>query len=186
MDVQQNRPKTALVLERWRQHKRLSKQKLADTCDVSGTYVRYIEAGFDDDGRMVIPSAKVIQQLARGLGDGDPAVEQRAYEELMVAAGYLDGAAVHTRAPSYQVAPPHAAPDVSLPAVAPHWGAPTPPARLPNQAGQVLIALRDRRLQHHCRELLENWEALTSEDQAALLSFMEFIAERRRRNEGPR
>ena len=89
------RPQTAIVLERWRTRLRLAKQKLADLADVSATYVRLIESGQDDVGRVVVPSAGIIQKLARGLARAEPAearradVERQAYADLMSAAGYL-------------------------------------------------------------------------------------------------
>jgi transcriptional regulator with XRE-family HTH domain len=89
------RPPTASVLERWRAGRHLSKQRLADLADVSATYVRLIEAGQDDNGRSVVPSAGVIQKLARGLARAEPDesaradVERHAYADLMSAAGYL-------------------------------------------------------------------------------------------------
>jgi transcriptional regulator with XRE-family HTH domain len=95
MDDSTGRPLTATVLERWRAELRLSKQRLADLSDVSATYVRLIEAGRDEDGRIVVPSAGVIQKLARGLAraESDESAhtdtERRAYSDLMSAAGYL-------------------------------------------------------------------------------------------------
>ena len=203
-------PKTAAVLERWRREKGLSKQRLAELSDVSATYVRTIEAGFDDDDRPVVPSAGVIQKLARGLASAEPDetgradVERRAYAELMAAAGYLDPGAfglgpVATGGPA-SAPPPSAEParepdSGAVPTVsrsvqsasppllrsAPVAPAPTPAPASPN--GPVLVALRDRRLHRHCRELLESWDALTSEDQSLVLGIMEFVAERRRRRE---
>src|SRR5512144_519947 len=89
------RPPTAALLEELRTRRHLSKQRLAELADVSATYVRNIEAGFDESGRQVIPSANVIQKLARGLARAEPDEARRAederqtYRALMVAAGYL-------------------------------------------------------------------------------------------------
>jgi len=205
-------PATAAVLQKWRAHKRLSKQRLAELSDVSATYVRTIEAGFDDDGRPVVPSAGVIQKLARGLARAEPdssrraAEESRAHAELMAAAGYLgpgtlgpslpagDGtseaepAGAETpglsgwgsAAASCRVTPEAGLPASRLERLGPER-APAPPA--PDV--HVVVALRDRRLHRHCRELLERWEDLSSEDQALILGIMEFVSERRQRREAP-
>ncbi len=96
-------PDTATVLARWRKRAGVSRQRLADLSDVSATYVRTIEAGVDDQGREVVPSAAIMQKLARGLAQATAAeaqaagaeLEHRIYAELMAAAGYLPPAPAH-------------------------------------------------------------------------------------------
>lgn len=105
-------PETAAVLARWRQRAGVSRQRLADLSDVSATYVRTIEAGVDDQGREVVPSAAIMQKLAGGLAqatvpesEADRGVlAQQIYAELMAAAGYLPAGA----APLASGAPPGA------------------------------------------------------------------------------
>ena len=187
------RPPTAALLEELRTRRRLSKQRLAELADVSATYVRNIEAGFDESGRQVIPSANVIQKLARGLARADPEEsrraeeERQAYQALMVAAGYLPADAT-VPAPSF---PPPTTLDRLIPATpsAPvdgdHLAEPAAVAGPPTDLSRdAVLHLRDRRLLRHLHDLLDNWEALASEDQALLLGIAEFIAERRRRREG--
>jgi transcriptional regulator with XRE-family HTH domain len=197
-------PGTPAVLEQWRRQRGLSKQRLAELSDVSATYIRTIEAGFDDDGRPVVPSAGVILKLARGLAKANPdeaarpEEERRAYAELMAAAGYLDpGAFVVAPRPrdgtpqgqgrvtqqtgtteSESAAGAGFARDGQMPSPRLERLAVQSP---PN--GPVDVRLRDRRLHRHCTEILNSWEALTSEDQALILGIMEFVAERRRRRE---
>ena len=196
-------PGTPAVLERWRRQKGLSKQRLAELSDVSATYIRTIEAGFDDDGRPVVPSAGVIQKLTRGLARANPDEaarpdqERQAYAELMAAAGYLDpgvfGLAPHPPdgVPTgvKTVAVPTGPPELEDAAVsAARDGTLAPqqqsrPAVQPRSNGSLDISLRDRRLDRHLKPLLDDWEALTSEDQALILGIMEFVAERRRRRD---
>ena len=197
------RPPTAALLEELRTRRHLSTQRLAELADVSATYVRNIEAGVDESGRQVIPSANVIQKLARGLARAEPDEtrraedERQAYRALMAAAGYLpDDAALPDAAPPILETPTTlgrlipALPPTPPPRDGSHLAerngeaacgqAPMPPADLSRDA----VRLRDRRLLRHLRDLLENWEALSSEDQALLLGIAEFVAERRRRREG--
>lgn len=203
------RPPTAALLEELRTRRRLSKQRLAELADVSATYVRNIEAGFDESDRPVIPSANVIQKLARGLARAEPDEtrradeERQAYRALMVAAGYLPADATPlVSSPPIPSSPVSASPttlDRCIPAFpaapAPPDGnrrlareeaslVPPPSAAQPTDASRDAVRLRDRRLVRHLRDLLDNWEALASEDQALLLGIAEFIAERRRRREG--
>ena len=165
------RPRTALVLERWRKQTGLSKQRLADLADVSATYVRTIEAGRDTEGRTVVPSAAIMRKLARGLALSEPdqtqrlTLERQAYNDLMGAAGYLEVKA--PRAPSPREAP--ALRSASLPEPSPSTAA----AR-----STVTVALRDPRLWSHGQPILENWESLRPDDQALLLGILEFIHDR--------
>ena len=203
-ESQVSRPPTAELLSEWRARLRLSKQRLAELADVSATYVRNIEAGFDDLGRPVVPSANVIQKLARGLARAEPDdalradAERRAYAALMAAAGYLpteptdaarllaelplpagppsDGSAILPRARSDSPA----LPDERAQTAAREMPGSFPPAG----TEPLVVALRDRRLGRHLRGLLDDWEALASDDQALLLGIAEFVAERRRRREG--
>ena len=197
-DLQVSRPPTAELLGEWRARLRLSKQRLAELADVSATYVRNIESGFDESGRPVVPSANVIQKLARGLARAEPddavraETERRAYATLMLAAGYLPGEPadaerlLHQPPEDYGAKALRAGPDSRAPAVGRRLPGPldaeAPVA--PAEAASVVIALRDRRLGRHLRGLLDNWEALASDDQALLLGIAEFVAERRRRREG--
>jgi transcriptional regulator with XRE-family HTH domain len=200
-------PATAAVLQKWRTLKRLSKQRLAELSDVSATYVRTIEAGFDDDGRPVVPSAGVIQKLARGLARAEPdagrqvAEERRAFSELMAAAGYLGPGGLDPGLRPGEAASTAEPTDASTSGVAdssctlverrtaPEADRPASSLRLsfsclPSPTGSgVAVILRDQRLHRHCRELLECWEQLSSEDQALILGIMEFVAERRQRRE---
>ncbi len=168
MNEMQGRPRTAHVVERWRLQARLSKQRLADLADVSATYVRTIEAGADDEGRIVVPSAGIIRKLARGLALAErdetlrADIEQRAYAELMDAAGYLD----HAKADE-------PAGEGGLPAL--REAAPPLAYAAPAAATGPAVLLRDPRLWGHARELLENWEWLDADDQALLLGIIEFV-----------
>jgi transcriptional regulator with XRE-family HTH domain len=200
MDSSLTRPPTAPLLEDLRTRRRLSKQRLAELADVSATYVRNIEAGFDESGRQVIPSANVIQKLARGLARAEPDQarraedERQAYRALMDAAGYLPADAAVPMAPPAPspttlgrisplpaaIAPPDG--DHGLPREGLLQG-PISPAQAPADTSRDVVCLRDRRLLRHLRALLDNWEALTSEDQALLLGIAEFVDERHRRRE---
>lgn len=212
MDDPLSRPPTAVLLEELRTRRRLSKQRLAELADVSATYVRNIEAGADEADRPVVPSANVIQKLARGLGRAEPDEARRADEErqaylaLMAAAGYLPAEPVDlvsaslaaTDGASPRLAPP--APSAPT-AQQSNGGLRLPPGEvnagpLPREAAPPvgrslttvspeIVALHDRRLARHLRDLLVNWDALASEDQALLLGIAELIAERRRRREAP-
>ncbi len=93
-------PQTATIIQKWRTKLHLSKQRFAELADVSATYVRTIEAGVDDDGRPVVPSAGIILKLASGLAHAGATVaeERQAYAELMAAAGYVDASVVETLA----------------------------------------------------------------------------------------
>jgi transcriptional regulator with XRE-family HTH domain len=204
MESSLTRPPTAALLEELRTHRRLSKQRLAELADVSATYIRNIEAGFDESGRQVIPSANVIQKLARGLARAEPdearraEEERQAYRTLMAAAGYLPADAVldtPSPMPSGPVTLDRLMPPLSAPTTppdgdrlaGPYGGvlpSPLSPAKAPADPSGDVVRLRDRRLRRHLRDLLESWEALASEDQSLLLGIAEFIAERRRRREG--
>jgi len=168
MSESQERPRTALVVERWRKKIGLSKQRLADLADVSATYVRTIEAGFDHQGREVVPSAAIMQKLARGLAQAhaDEArrteLESAIYAEMMDAAGYLDRIPVEEPAPKE---PPASSP------IAPSE---TPIPSTPHQ-GPVTVTLRDPRLWRHAVDLLDSWESLHDDDQALLLGIIEFV-----------
>jgi transcriptional regulator with XRE-family HTH domain len=194
------RPPTAALLEELRGRRRLSKQRLAELADVSATYVRNIEAGFDDSGRPVVPSANVIQKLARGLARAEPEesrraeAERQAYTALMAAAGYLPPAAVETghesasvNGATERIITPAPAPPSDMPARQPSEPTdrrvPLGAAGRPTDAQSVVVALGDPRLLRHLRALLEDWEALASEDQALIVGIAEFVAERRRRRE---
>jgi transcriptional regulator with XRE-family HTH domain len=199
------RPATAVALERWRTQAGLSRQRLADLADVSATYVRTIEAGADDLGRAVVPSAAIMQKLAHGLAQAlaaEPAERQQAegevYADLMAAAGLLPPAP----------APPMAAPPGAAATEAQH---PTARHRVAESAERLLhapqrryggpveihpvmasdldalaatepatVTLRDPRLLEHAYDLLENWEALDRDDQALLLGIMAWVHERQR------
>jgi transcriptional regulator with XRE-family HTH domain len=192
-----------VALERWRTQAGLSRQRLADLADVSATYVRTIEAGVDDVGRAVVPSAAIMQKLAHGLAQAlaaEPDRRQQAegevYADLMAAAGLLPSA----MAPS---APPQAG--------ATGAGHPPPYHTVSDSAGGLLrapqrrygppveihpvmasdldalaatepatVTLRDPRLLEHACDLLEHWEALDRDDQALLLGIMAWVHERRR------
>jgi transcriptional regulator with XRE-family HTH domain len=206
MDGSLTRPPTAALLEDLRTRRGLSKQRLAELADVSATYVRNIEAGFDESGRQVIPSANVIQKLARGLARAEPNEGRRADEErqtyiaLMTAAGYLptrgeapDGVTPilpspttldgYSRSlPTAPAVPTLPCEDRRLPRESAALGPPLQADR-PTDLSRDAVLLRDRRLARHLRDLLDNWDALASEDQALLLGIAEFIAERRRRRE---
>jgi len=204
MDGSLTRPPTAALLEELRARRRLSKQRLAELADVSATYVRNIEAGCDESGRQVVPSANVIQKLARGLARAEPdearraEEERQAYRALMTAAGYLPADATALAVPPAlpspttleRCLPPLTAPappdgDRRVPREADAALGPPPSAEGPADLSRDAVLLRDRRLVRHLRELLDNWEALASEDQALLLGIAQFIAERRRRRESP-
>jgi transcriptional regulator with XRE-family HTH domain len=168
MSESQERPRTALALERRRKEVGLSKQRLADLADVSATYVRTIEAGFDHEGREVVPSAVIMQKLARGLAQGETDEVRRAelesaiYAEMMDAAGYLDRIPVEEPMPKEPPAPGLGAP-------------PEEPAPSTSHQGPVTVTLRDPRLLRHAADLLENWESLHDDDQTLLLGFLEFV-----------
>jgi transcriptional regulator with XRE-family HTH domain len=199
MDEPTTRPPTAALLEELRTRRRLSKQRLAELADVSATYVRNIEAGLDESGRVVMPSANVIQKLARGLARAEPDESRRAEEErqayvaLMAAAGYLP---TEPAGPPGDPLPRQVADELgtyssAMAPTSPATGdgrrqAALRPAEAPIDRSSGSIAISDRRLDRHLRGLLEEWEALASEDQALLLGIAEFLAERRRRREGTR
>ncbi|MFO7697645.1 MAG: helix-turn-helix transcriptional regulator [Anaerolineae bacterium] len=199
------RPATAVALGRWRTQAGLSRQRLADLADVSATYVRTIEAGADDLGRAVVPSAAIMQKLAHGLAQALAAVPYRrqqaegeVYADLMAAAGLLPPAPA--RPPAAR--PGAAAAESRHPAARhrvaesaeqlPHapqrrYGGPVQmhPLMAPDldalpATAPATVTLRDPRLQEHARDLLENWEALDRDDQALLLGIMAWVHERRR------
>ena len=202
------------MLARWRQRDGVSRQRLADLSDVSATYVRTIEAGVDDQGRQVVPSAAIMQKLARGLAQATAPeseaaaadLQQQIYAELMAAAGYLPApsaplapgglpvaegglspAANETPAPDGRASPGRRVsedgPDRRARRDQAHYGRPAPMlARDEQYSGQpITLALRDRRLREHLLPLLEQWETLSSDDQALLLGIMAWVHERRQR-----
>ena len=190
-------PQTAAIIQKWRSRLKLSKQRFAELADISATYVRTLEAGRDDDDRPVVPSAGIIQKLARGLGraGATPAEERQIYAELMVAAGYVDPTAIDSLAPPGFPAPalppaPAAQPADPAPAAS-NGRHPTSTAGAadelaagraptPDAGADALIILRDQRLRAHLVPLLAQWDALTSDDQALLLGIAEFVHTRRR------
>jgi transcriptional regulator with XRE-family HTH domain len=208
-------PQTAAIIQRWRARMRLSKQRFAELADVSATYVRTIEAGVDDDGRQVIPSAGIIRKLASGLAraGATPAEDRQAYAELMAAAGYVDPSAVDT------IALPGGLPNPLSPFLRREGGtkagdragradskgdsrgedspgasdgrgdrplAPTEGAGRGDGGEGSLVPLRDHRLLDHLVPLLERWDELSPEDQSLLLGIAEFVAERQRRRDDGR
>lgn len=147
-----------------RKKKRFSKQALADASTVSATYIALIESGFDpNSGRPITPSAKVIRALAKALADGDVEEESQVYEQMMAAVGYIDSS---TRAAGLaeQPAPPML-----------EQGRPS---------HHDLVILRDPRLWSHCRAVLDNWEELSADDQAAVLAFLKLVYEKHRLQNG--
>lgn len=199
------RPATAVVFARWRARAGVSRQRLADLSDVSATYVRTIEAGVDDQGREVVPSAAIMQKLARGLaaaasGPGDDTgrepLEQQIYAELMAAAGYLpappaagSGAEPVPASPASNLARPAGSPSRRVREAAPeageHWRYGGPVQRLsldaPEAGDARMVVLRDPRLHEHVLPLLEHWERLHRDDQALVLGIMAWLHERRQR-----
>jgi transcriptional regulator with XRE-family HTH domain len=193
---------TALVLERWRQQARISRQRLSELADVSATYVRTIEAGVDDLRRPVVPSPAIMLKLAHGLalalGDGpgygatldvasgDSAVlargvgrdqvERTIYAELMGAAGYLaptpEGVADPLASPPMSSAPPIAAARGVV-----REALPVVYAR-PSGVPRATVALHDARLLEHARDLLEHWDTVSADDQTLILGVMALIHDR--------
>lgn len=209
MEKKAERPATAIALERWRTSAGLSRQRLADLADVSATYVRTIEAGTDDLGREVVPSAAIMQKLAHGLAQAlaaqddarREALERAAYAELLAAAGYLPDMAPPAGAapdPALREEPPpqrgllreavasrYGGPMQMHPLVASDLAAPPSPAQATvssagTVAGPASVILRDPRLLEHGRDLLEHWESLDPDDQTLLLGIMAWVHERRR------
>ncbi len=175
MDDMQDRPRTAEVLERWRHAAGLSRQRLADLADVSATYVRTIEAGWDAEGRTVVPSPAIMRKLARGLARAGPDGpsradrEQHIYADLMAAAGYIapdlpGPGTAPAEALTLRESPAH----VSLP-------------RSSERQGPLSVVLRDPRLWGPARDLFETWESLDRDDRVLLLGIMEFVWSRRGR-----
>ncbi|MDO8672769.1 MAG: helix-turn-helix transcriptional regulator [Dehalococcoidia bacterium] len=157
---QQEQSQIGDMLATLRKKKRFSKQALAEASTVSATYIGLIESGFDpNSGRPVTPSAKIIRALARALADGDGEEESHVYEQMMTAVGYMESST------GVEV----------LADQAPH--------RLEEQASPYshdVVTLRDPRLRSHCRAVLENWEDLSANDQAAVLSFLKLVYDKNR------
>lgn len=86
-------PPLGAKLEEIRNRKRFSQRSLADTADISNTYLRSIEEGYDPrTTKEVRPSPDVLRQLAGALAstDRNPEEEEEIiYAELMDAAGWL-------------------------------------------------------------------------------------------------
>lgn len=161
----QERSRIAAMLESLRKKKRFSKQALADASGVSATYIGLIESGFDpNSGRQVTPSAKVIRALSKALADGDDKEESRIHEEMMAAVGYIESL------PSTVLAGPAAPLTVEK----------------PRPSNHDVVTLRDPRLWTHVRDVLENWEKLSADDQSAVLSFLKLVHEKHSLQNGRR
>jgi transcriptional regulator with XRE-family HTH domain len=82
-----------------RRRKRFSLRALAHAAEVSTTYIRTLERGYDSrTGKAIRPSVDVIRRVARALGDGAEEEGERIFAELMHAAGYMPGAVREVRA----------------------------------------------------------------------------------------
>jgi len=85
-----NRPQFATRLRALRQRKRFSLRGLGHAAELSATYLRTLEHGYDPrTGKLVSPSVDVIKRLSIALGDGFEDEETRIFRELMVAAEYM-------------------------------------------------------------------------------------------------
>lgn len=84
------RPLFGERLRSLRQAKRFSLRGLAQAAELSATYIRTLEQGYDPrTGKPVRPSVGVIRRVARALGDGIEEEGERIFAELMRAADYM-------------------------------------------------------------------------------------------------
>jgi transcriptional regulator with XRE-family HTH domain len=84
------RPLFGERLRSLRQSKRFSLRGLAQAAELSATYIRTLEGGYDPrTGKPVRPSVDVIRRVAQALGDGIEAEGERIFAELMRAADYM-------------------------------------------------------------------------------------------------
>jgi len=182
----------AELLKELRRRKGFTKQSLAEASEVSATYIGQIESSIDPrTGKPYQPSPPKLRMLAGALGRGDAREADRIYRLLMEAAGYLPedmAAAFAPPPPSVVVLAPGAEPETAAHWVSepiPTWPHPhrPPRARNPQPAGPT-VELPDPRLEAHLRPLLENWGWLTSGEQAAILEFVEYVDQKRRRRQG--
>jgi transcriptional regulator with XRE-family HTH domain len=92
MLTQRERPQFAAQLHDLRRRKRFSLRALAEASDLSATYVRTLEQGYDPrTGKEVHPSVDVMRRVSRALGDGVEDEAERIFADLMRAAGYMPG-----------------------------------------------------------------------------------------------
>ena len=92
MLTQRERPQFATQLHNLRRRKRFSLRALAEASDLSATYVRTLEQGYDPrTGKEVHPSVDVMRRVSRALGDGVEEEAERIFADLMRAAGYMPG-----------------------------------------------------------------------------------------------
>ncbi|MBI3978905.1 MAG: helix-turn-helix transcriptional regulator [Chloroflexi bacterium] len=163
------------ALEALRRRKRFSLNALAEGSGVSRTYITQIESGVDSrTGKKIEPSPGILKKLADTLADGDAAEAGRIYQELMARAGYLPAETAKQ--------PPSALEDGGRFA-ARRLSESLPPAAAAYSAGSPVL-LSDARLLAHGRAVLDHWDELTPGEQAAVLEFLEFIDEKRRRRRG--
>src|SRR5947208_814292 len=91
--AERERPRFSVRLQSLRQRKRFSLRVLGEAAELSATYLRTLEQGYDPrTGKLVRPSVDVIRRLARALGDGAEDEAERIFADFMRAADYMPGA----------------------------------------------------------------------------------------------
>jgi len=90
--LEREQPLFATRLRALRTQKRFSARALAGLAEVSATYLRSLERGYDPrTGKPIQPSVEMVRRLARALGDGREDEAERVFGYLMDAAGYTVG-----------------------------------------------------------------------------------------------
>lgn len=96
--AERERPPFGEHLNALRRRKRFSLRALAHAAELSATYIRTLEQGYDPrTGKPIRPSVDVIRRIARALGDGLEEEGERIFAELMRAADYMPGAVREVR-----------------------------------------------------------------------------------------
>ena len=90
--AERERPRFSVRLQSLRQRKRFSLRALGEAAELSATYLRTLEQGYDPrTGKLVRPSVDVIRRLARALGDGAEDEAERIFADFMRPAVLLIG-----------------------------------------------------------------------------------------------